>query len=177
MLFRSAGDIRDIESVKKAMDGVQVVLHLAAQIAIPYSYVNPRDFVEVNAVGSLNVAQAALAAGVERFIYVSSIAALYAGADCGTAVLEEGMEWQDGSFNPQESEYLGGRKLTREECARSYHIPLPMVGILDHATFSNISEQHKNLYQDSLGPWLVMIEQDIKLQLLLNSFCFEQMIV
>ena len=94
--------------------------------------------------------------------------ALYAGGENSgrTAILEEGMEWQATTFNAQESEYLAGRKLTREECARAYHIPLPMVGILDNATFSNIKEQHKNLYQDSLGPWLRMIEQDIELQLL-----------
>jgi HK97 family phage portal protein len=93
---------------------------------------------------------------------------LYTGADNSgkTAVLEEGMTWKPGTFNAQESEYLGGRKLTREECARAYHIPLPMVGILDNATFSNIREQHKNLYQDALGPWLKMIEEDIELQLL-----------
>lgn len=83
-----------------------------------------------------------------------------------TIVLEEGMTWKNVAFNPQEAEYLGGRKLTREECARAYHIPLPMVGILDHATFSNIREQHKNLYQDCLGPWLAMLEQDFELQLL-----------
>ncbi len=82
-----------------------------------------------------------------------------------TAILEEGMDWKPVQFNAQESEYLGGRKLTREECARAYHIPLPMVGILDHATFSNIKEQHKQLYQDSLGPWLAMIEDDLDLQL------------
>jgi len=58
------------------------------------------------------------------------------------------------------------RKLTREEVARSYHVPLPMVGILDHATFSNIVEQHKQLYQDCLGPWLEMMQQEIELQLL-----------
>lgn len=52
-----------------------------------------------------------------------------------TGLLEDGMTWKQMSFNAQESEYLGGRKLTREECARAYHIPLPMVGILDHATF------------------------------------------
>lgn len=105
---------------------------------------------------------------VARERFLADFNQLYSGTGTGggTAVLEEGMEWQQGSFNPQESEYILGRKLTREECARSYHIPLPMVGILDHATFSNISEQHKNLYQDSLGPWLVMIEQDIELQLL-----------
>jgi hypothetical protein len=94
--------------------------------------------------------------------------ALYSGAETAgrTAILEEGMEWKTAEFNAQESEYLAGRRLTREECARAYHIPLPMVGILEHATFSNIKEQHKNLYQDSLGPWLAMIEQEIELQLL-----------
>jgi len=94
--------------------------------------------------------------------------ALYAGGENSgrTAILEEGMSWKQVEFNAQESEYLAGRKLTREECARAYHIPLPMVGILDHATFSNIREQHKNLYQDSLGPWLASFEDDIVLQLL-----------
>ncbi|MBU0847634.1 phage portal protein, partial [Patescibacteria group bacterium] len=83
-----------------------------------------------------------------------------------TPVLEEGMTWKQASFSAAEAEYMAGRKLTREECARAYHIPLPMVGILDNATFSNIREQHKNLYQDCLGPWLAMIEQEIELQLL-----------
>jgi HK97 family phage portal protein len=82
-----------------------------------------------------------------------------------TAVLEEGMEFERMSFSPKDAEYLNGRKLTREECARAYHIPPPLVGILDHATFSNIREQHKHLYQDTLGPWLTMLEQDINLQL------------
>lgn len=101
----------------------------------------------------------------ERFL--QDFAQLYAGDENSgkTAVLEEGMEWEPNTFSAQESEYLAGRKLTREECARAYHIPLPMVGILDHATFSNIREQHKHLYQDALGPWLAMIEQDIDLQL------------
>ena len=94
--------------------------------------------------------------------------AAYSGAanSGATGLLEDGMTWKQMSFNAQESEYLGGRKLTREECARAYHIPLPMVGILDHATFSNVKEQHKNLYQDCLGPWLRMVEEDIELQVL-----------
>ena len=94
--------------------------------------------------------------------------ALYSGsANSGkTAILEEGMDWKAISFNPKDSEYLTGRKLTREECARAYHIPPPLVGILDHATYSNIESQHKSLYTDVLGPWLAMIEDDLKLQLL-----------
>jgi phage portal protein BeeE len=103
-----------------------------------------------------------------RARFKAEFEALYSGGENSgkTAILEEGMEWKEAAFNAQESEYLGGRKLTREECARAYHIPLPMVGILDHATFSNIKEQHKQLYQDSLGPWLAMIEEDVDLQLL-----------
>ena len=94
--------------------------------------------------------------------------ALYSGTENSgkTAVLEEGMEFKEISFNPKESQYLEGRQLTREECARAYHIPPPLVGILDHATYSNIESQHKSLYTDVLGPWLAMIEEDLKLQLI-----------
>jgi HK97 family phage portal protein len=83
----------------------------------------------------------------------------------GTPVLEDDMEFVGGGITPVQAQYLETRKLTREEVAAAFHIPLPMVGILDHATFSNIEEQHKNLYQDTLGPWLTMIEQEIGLQL------------
>jgi NAD dependent epimerase/dehydratase len=66
------GDLRDIESVEKAVEGVEVVFHLGAQIAIPYSYVNPRDYVATNVVGTLNVAQASLRYGVARMIHTST---------------------------------------------------------------------------------------------------------
>lgn len=84
----------------------------------------------------------------------------------GTPVLEDGMTFEAGGITPAQAQYLETRKLTREEVAAAFHIPLPMVGILDHATFSNIKEQHQNLYQDTLGPWLEMIQQEIGLQLL-----------
>jgi NAD dependent epimerase/dehydratase len=67
-----AGELRDIESVGRAVAGAEVVMHLGAQIAIPYSYVNPRDFFEVNVLGTLNVAQACLAAGVQRVVHTST---------------------------------------------------------------------------------------------------------
>jgi dTDP-glucose 4,6-dehydratase len=66
------GELRDIESVTRALRGVSLVFHLGAQIAIPYSYSNPRDFFEVNALGSLNIAQAALATGVQRVVHAST---------------------------------------------------------------------------------------------------------
>jgi HK97 family phage portal protein len=83
-----------------------------------------------------------------------------------TPILEDGMDVKTISQNFRDSEYLGARKLTREEVAAAYHVPLPMVGILEHATFSNIKEQHKQLYQDCLGPWLTMLQEEIELQLL-----------
>lgn len=83
----------------------------------------------------------------------------------GTPILEDGMEWLSAAMKPVEAQYLEVRKLTREEVASAYHVPLPMVGILDHATYSNVREQHKQLYQDCLGPWLQMIQQDLTLQL------------
>jgi len=66
------GDLRDVESVQRAVDGVEVVFHLGAQIAIPYSYVNPRDYLKTNVEGTLNVAQAALAAGTRRVVHTST---------------------------------------------------------------------------------------------------------
>jgi len=66
------GELRDLESVASATEGSEVVLHLGAQIAIPYSYVNPRDFFEVNVLGTLNVAQAALRHGVQRIVQTST---------------------------------------------------------------------------------------------------------
>ncbi|MEE3918203.1 phage portal protein [Micromonospora sp. BRA006-A] len=84
----------------------------------------------------------------------------------GTPILEDGMEFMPAGISPQQAQYVESRKLTREEVAAAYHIPQPFVGILEHATFSNIREQHKNLYQDTLGPWCAEIEQEIGLQLL-----------
>lgn len=84
----------------------------------------------------------------------------------GTPILEDGMEWVQAGVDPEKLQYIEARKLTREEVAAAYHIPPPMVGILDHATFGNIEEQHKMLYADTLGPWLAEFEQEIALQLL-----------
>ena len=84
----------------------------------------------------------------------------------GTPILEDGMEYEQLAIDPAKAQYIEARKLTREEVAAAYHIPLPMVGILDNATFSNIKEQHQHLYQDTLGPWLQMIQEEIGLQLI-----------
>lgn len=83
-----------------------------------------------------------------------------------TPILEDGMIFHPTTFNPQESEYLSGRKLSREEVAAAYFIPPAFVGILENANFSNMEEQHISLYADTLGPDLDDIEEDFELQLL-----------
>jgi dTDP-glucose 4,6-dehydratase len=67
-----AGDIRDPHGVKEAMKGCDVVLHLAALIAIPYSYHSPDTYVDTNIKGTLNVLQAAREAAVKRVIHTST---------------------------------------------------------------------------------------------------------
>jgi NAD dependent epimerase/dehydratase len=67
-----AGDICDRDSVRQAMQGVDVVLHLAALIAIPYSYHAPASYVRTNVEGTLNVLQAARETDVDRVIHTST---------------------------------------------------------------------------------------------------------
>ena len=67
-----AGDVRDPHGVRTAMAGCDVVLHLAALIAIPYSYHSPQTYVETNVLGTLNIVQAAKDLGVERVVHTST---------------------------------------------------------------------------------------------------------
>ena len=66
------GDIRDPHGVKEAMKGCDAVLHLAALIAIPFSYHSPDTYVDTNIKGTLNVLQAARELGVRRVIHTST---------------------------------------------------------------------------------------------------------
>lgn len=66
------GDVRDKECCAKIMDGIDVVINLAALIAIPYSYVAPRSYVETNVTGTLNLCQAAVEKSVKRFVQIST---------------------------------------------------------------------------------------------------------
>nr|MBN2278512.1 GDP-mannose 4,6-dehydratase [candidate division Zixibacteria bacterium] len=66
------GDIRDPDICQRAVNGNTHVFHLAAQIAIPYSYIAPRDFTAVNVMGTANLLQAARESGVKKFLQVST---------------------------------------------------------------------------------------------------------
>lgn len=67
-----SGDIRDPHGVKVAMQGCDAVLHLAALIAIPFSYHSPDTYVDTNIKGTLNVLQAAREQGVTRVVHTST---------------------------------------------------------------------------------------------------------
>lgn len=67
-----AGDVRDPHGVREAMRGCDSVLHLAALIAIPYSYHSPDTYVDTNIKGTLNIVQAARDLGVGKVVHAST---------------------------------------------------------------------------------------------------------
>ncbi|MBZ9560021.1 MULTISPECIES: NAD-dependent 4,6-dehydratase LegB [unclassified Modicisalibacter] len=67
-----AGDIRDPYGVRRAVEGCDVILHLAALIAIPYSYHSPDTYVDTNVKGTLNIVQAARDLGIEKVVHTST---------------------------------------------------------------------------------------------------------
>jgi NAD dependent epimerase/dehydratase len=67
-----AGDVRDPNGVRAALKGCDAVLHLAALIAIPYSYHSPDTYVDTNIKGTLNIVQAARDLGVSKVVHTST---------------------------------------------------------------------------------------------------------
>ncbi len=66
------GDIRDINCVKLAMENCEVVAHLAALIAIPFSYLSPRSYIDTNVHGTLNILETAKELGIKKIIHTST---------------------------------------------------------------------------------------------------------
>jgi len=93
--------------------------------------------------------------------------AVTAGADKTgvTIVLEEGMEAKPMTLTAEEAQYIETRKLNREEVCAAYDMPPPAVHILDRATFSNITEQFRSVYRDTMGAILPGFEGAIELDL------------
>lgn len=91
----------------------------------------------------------------------------HAGADRmgGTAVLEEGMKPEVIQLSAEEMQYIESRKLNREEVCAAADMPPPAVHILDHATFSNITEQMRSVYRDTMTPRFRGYESTLDTQL------------
>lgn len=84
----------------------------------------------------------------------AAIGSAHGGADNmgGTLLLEEGAKPVVTQLTAEEMQYIESRILNREEVCGVYDIPPPVVHILDHATFSNITEQMRSMYRDTMAP-------------------------
>lgn len=115
------GDIRDPNGVRTAMEGVDAVFHLAALIAIPFSYYSPDSYVDTNIKGTLNVLQAARSLALERVI-ITSTSEVY-----GTAQyvpIDEKHPFQGQS--PYSATKIGADRLA-ESFYRSFKLPVSIV--------------------------------------------------
>jgi phage portal protein, HK97 family len=92
---------------------------------------------------------------------------LYAGVDqAGNyAIVDQDLDFKEVMQSAVDTALIEQRKLSREEVAAAYDIPPPVIGILDRATFSNVTELHKALYVDTLGPRLTLAEETLMAQL------------
>lgn len=116
-----SGDIRDPNGVREAMKGVDGVFHLAALIAIPFSYHSPDSYVDTNIKGTLNILQAARDLGTER-IMITSTSEVY-----GTAQyvpIDEKHPFQGQS--PYSATKIGADRLA-ESFYRSFNLPISIV--------------------------------------------------
>lgn len=115
------GDIRDPHGVETAMEGVDAVFHLAALIAIPFSYHSPDTYVDTNIKGTLNVLQAARKHSISR-VLITSTSEVY-----GTAQyvpIDEKHPFQGQS--PYSATKIGADRLA-ESFYRSFQLPVTIV--------------------------------------------------
>ena len=113
-----AGDLKDNGAIRHAVQNTQIIFHLGALIAIPYSYVHPGDTVETNIIGTLNIMSAARDLGVERVIHTST-SEVY-----GTAryvPIDENHPLQGQS--PYSASKIGADKIV-ESFYRSFNLPV-----------------------------------------------------
>lgn len=116
-----AGDVRDPNGVREAMKGIDIVFHLAALIAIPFSYHSPDSYVDTNVKGTLNVLQAARDLGTKR-VLITSTSEVY-----GTALyvpIDEEHPLQGQS--PYSATKIGADKIA-ESFYRSFNLPVTIV--------------------------------------------------
>ncbi|MFS8640811.1 MAG: SDR family NAD(P)-dependent oxidoreductase [Symbiobacteriaceae bacterium] len=112
------GDLRDADSVRRAVKGMERVLHLGALISIPYSYLDPRSYVDVHVCGTLNVLLACRDLGVERLVHTST-SEVYGTPDTVPIAETHPLRGQ----SPYAASKIGADKLV-ESFHRSYNLPV-----------------------------------------------------
>jgi dTDP-glucose 4,6-dehydratase len=122
-----AGEIRDRDSVREAMENMDIVFHLAALIAIPYSYHAPLSYVQTNVEGTLNVLQSARELSVERVVHTST-SEVYGTARYAPIDEQHPLQGQ----SPYSASKIGGDKM-----AEAFHLSfgLPVVTVRPFNTF------------------------------------------
>jgi NAD dependent epimerase/dehydratase len=113
-----SGNIEDSDFVFRAVEGVDVVLHLAALIAIPYSYVAPRSYVRTNVEGTLNVLEAARRFDIGRVVHTST-SEVYGTALCEPIGEDHPLQGQ----SPYSASKIGADKLA-ESYYRAFGTPV-----------------------------------------------------
>jgi NAD dependent epimerase/dehydratase len=116
-----AGDVRDPFGVREATDDCDVVFHLAALIAIPFSYRSPDSYIDTNIKGTLNILQAARACEVER-VFITSTSEVYGSAQY--VPIDERHPYQGQS--PYSASKIGADRLA-ESFYRSFETPVTIV--------------------------------------------------
>ena len=116
-----AGDIRDNNGVREAMKGVEIVFHLAALIAIPFSYHSPDSYIDTNVKGTLNIIQAARDNQVSR-VLVTSTSEVY-----GTAQFVPITEFHPKQPQSPYSASKIGADAIADSFYRSFDLPLTIV--------------------------------------------------
>ncbi|MBI4224446.1 MAG: SDR family NAD(P)-dependent oxidoreductase [Deltaproteobacteria bacterium] len=111
------GELKDPHSVAQALRDREVVFHLGALIGIPYSYQNPRDVVETNVTGTLNVLMAARECGVRRVLHTST-SEVYGTAQTEKISEKHPLQGQ----SPYAASKIGADKIV-ESFAHSYRLP------------------------------------------------------
>lgn len=115
------GDIRDPNGVRKAMEGIDIVYHLAALIAIPFSYHSPDSYVDTNIKGTLNILQAAREANAKR-VLVTSTSEVYGTAQFVPITEEHPKQAQ----SPYSATKIGADAIA-DSFYRSFDLPVTIV--------------------------------------------------
>lgn len=122
-----AGDLRDEDAVRKAVQGCQTVFHLSALISIPYSYYHPAEVASTNMMGTLNMLLACRDLGVERMVHTST-SEVYGTARIAPITEEHPLQGQ----SPYSASKIGADKL-----AESFYCAfgLPVITVRPFNTF------------------------------------------
>ncbi len=97
----------------------------------------------------------------------SELKEMYAGPEGDPiGLFDQGLKFQSVEQKAGDAGILETRKATREEAAATYGIPAPMIGILDHATYSNITDLRRSFYVDTVAPYCTLVEETQQTQLI-----------